>query len=254
MNDLDDFANARGRLTGGDVAIFDVALEALQSMPAAPRALVEAILCRAGSVKGPELAAWMLPHDAQPWAAAYLLKASTCAMTRERGLEIAGVDAPFARRPYVTRIGTALSAEIAFARAHGAWVDATHWTEGGLLPDLGDGVVIGLPGPGTPGVWSKGAGYGGAHIFTALHADGDLLHSVDGGQGAPDIALRTREIVEVPGELWMGIVGAPRDAADMRPSRGRRVLGWIQTGKLPLVAPPVEVSPIADTLPPPGDA
>ena len=234
--DLDPLSEARTRLlTDTDRAIWDTALEAIQSIPATSRALCETVLSLVGRPKGLDLAALMFPHDDPHWAARYLLAASTCALTRERGLEYAGVDAPFLSRPYATRIGTALSAEVGLAQRHGAWVDATSWTPGGTLPDLGDGVVIGAPGPGARGLWSKGAGYGGAHIFTALHAEGEELHSCDGGQGAPaDIALRTREIVEVHGELWFGVVGAGRDPYDMRPNKGRRCYGWTRTAMLPL--------------------
>lgn len=119
-----------------------------------------------------------------------------------------------------------------FAQASGAWVDASRWTIGRPLPGPADCLHIGGRGP----AWVRGD-IESEHVLTAVLRDGQRMHAIEGGQ--PGIRLRTRGIVEVKttagAELWLanlGASGAQLDAAG-RPTRGRRVAGWIDPTRLP---------------------
>lgn len=212
---------ARKRLTtDADRAIFDRAYAESFALPHVPQNVVQEALCLVGLVPSDleyqqRLYAWDDPRQAHDMA----LHQSGCGLTREACLDAAGVAGPWSCVSYASRIGTALSAEIASAKKAGAWVDVR--AGAAFDPHGGDGVVIGCSS--CPGVWGKG-GLALEHVLGVLYRDGDLIMSADGGQ--PAILLRTRRIVEVRGEVWLASVDATMDPHDGRPSKGRRVMGF----------------------------
>jgi hypothetical protein len=172
---------------------------------------------------------------------------SSCGMFWESGLRAIGVTWPLLWKFYGKRclvaLEQAITADVPFARQHGAFTDAQTWREGMIFPREADAVIMGN----NTAAWARGmAAF--QHLGTvALWADG-LAHFVDGGQ--PGIAMRTRAFVEVwtgskggqrTGELWLSNVdpatGAVPLLADGRPQKGRRVYGWISPLPLPYSTP-----------------
>lgn len=175
-------------------------------------------------------------------SSAYAMAAaqSTCGITTECIWDRAGVDAAWLREPYGARVNRgfyAVMAEYEFAKQVGAWVSALPWVAGTALPDLGDAVIIG---DNTDGM-RRGSSTKVQHELTMLcylngpAGPGSWACSIDGGQ--PGVAYRTRQWVEVPGELWAGAVDPSSGVAplgyDGRPLNGRRVIGYVDAKKLP---------------------
>ncbi len=174
---------------------------------------------------------------------------SSCGIVVEHGWRAAQIDAPEIYGSYDSRgarggIVAPLTYSVHLARAEGCWRQPDVKT--GALPLEGDAVCVGDPSGagGTPGVWAKGGGFGGAHICTvvatsyAVSSAAAIVHSVDGGQ--PGIHVRTRALVWCgPGgaELWAASLddeGGYTLDADGRPTKGRRVFGWVDVDGLPL--------------------
>jgi len=247
MIDLESLAAGRSRQRGPDLATWDRVLTEAQTLDPTTRDVVEFLLSIVGlNPADPGYPRSIFPHDTAPNERAFSLHMSSCGITREDALEVAGIAAPWVGKPYASRIGTALGAERAFAQAHGAWTEATHWTAGGELPHAGDGAFVGNPGE-APGVWAR-VEFSGAHVRTIVLVDGATLVGIDGG--GPGIHWSHTEPVEVSGELWFKPAGSPLDASDMRPAKGRRCFGMSR-----LLAMPLTSSATADTdRAPPMDA
>jgi hypothetical protein len=189
----------------------------------------------------------LYPNDPPNQRRALALRQSGCGITVEHGDRAAGVDdarlwMPYGERAVRGGVLYPLTLSIHIATRAKCWVRPVPMDA--RLPMEGDAVVVGNPGADI-GTWSKGGGFGGAHIFrvvaTAYAASSDraIVHSVDGGQ--PGIHVRTRALVWCgPGgsELWAASLddqgGFVFDAADGRPSRGRRVYGWVDVDGLPI--------------------
>lgn len=165
---------------------------------------------------------------------------SSCGITTEVLWERAGVDAPWLRTWYGTRVNTgkyAVMMEYEFAKEVGAWVSALPWVPGTPLPDTGDAVIIGD----NTDAFRRGSGTKVQHEFTTLcyldgpAGPGSWCCSLDGGQ--PGIAYRTRQLIEVGNELWAGAVDPTSGIAplgyDGRPLNGRRCIGYVDAKRLP---------------------
>lgn len=187
------------------------------------------------------------PYDPPSQRRALALRQSSCGLTAEIGWRAAGVADPRLMIAAGTRAVTGgtsypLALEVDDAKRWGAWREPGPMALARPLP--GDGVVVGCSS--CRGVWSKGQG-AFEHIFTVVATDyavsssSEIVHSIEGGQ--PGIHTRTRALV-VCGprgdELWAAALddeGAYRlDPADMRPTKGRRVLGWYDAYALKLGA------------------
>ena len=176
-------------------------------------------------------------HDHPSRRAALARAQSSCALVREGALEDAGLhDARIDLGADVRAVRGGLlypvSLEMQIAREKGAL--RTPDPKRRDLPLEGDGLIIGCSSG--RGVWGKG-GFGGEHMATVVAVDGQVsgsafeVDTIDGGQ--PGIHGRTRALVWCGprgDELW---AGAPADdgsdvfdPADMRPTKGRRVLAW----------------------------
>ena len=139
--DLDSLSAARARQQGADLDTWDRVLTAAQELDPTARAVVEFLLTIVGlNPSDPGYPSSIFPHDTAPNERAFSLHMSSCGITREDALEVAGIAAPWVGRPYAARIGSALGAERVFAQAHGAWTDAVRWTPGGELPHPGHDV------------------------------------------------------------------------------------------------------------------
>lgn len=173
---------------------------------------------------------------------------SGCALVWEHYARALAVHWPLLWKFYGQRclnsIEQVITADIAFARKVGAWVDAATWKEGMKFPKEGDGIIIGGRDP----KWVRGE-IQSEHMLIVVAWILGLLCSVDGGQ--PGVRFRTRALVEVwtkgnpgerSGELWLASVdmqtGLPQLDAAGRPRKGRRVLGWIDPTRLPYLSPP----------------
>lgn len=208
-------------------------------------AIVAAALHHCGlSFSGPSRAIYLealYPADASAARAQMGTSQSSCGLTCEAILRLAEVDGtmrwrgverdwlrvPYAERLRVSACAVAVQAEL--GRQRGLWCSVEKHVEGAQLPESGDMLLIGHSAPGWGGV---------EHVFTVVSRDGLLLTSIDGGQtdqgnGGRPTAIRevTRELVEVRGELWAATPGSSRDAAG-RPTRARRVRGWLSAGAL----------------------
>lgn len=172
---------------------------------------------------------------------------SSCGMFWESGYRNIGGDWPLLWKFYGLRclisLEQAITAELPFARHHGAWFDAVAWLEGMQFPREGDAVIMGN----NTAAYARGMANFQHLGNMALWADG-FAHFIDGGQ--PGIKIRTRAFVEVwtgskggrrTGELWLANVdpqtGAVPLSADGRPQKGRRVVGWISPVSLPYRTP-----------------
>lgn len=172
---------------------------------------------------------------------------SSCGMFWESGYRNTGGAWPLLWKFYGQRclvtLEQAITAELPFARHHGAWFDASIWLEGAQFPREADAVIMGN----NTAAWARGVAAFQHLGNLALWQDG-IAHFIDGGQ--PGIALRSRGLVEVwtgsrggrkTGELWLGNIdpetGEIPLSADGRPKRGRRVLGWISPLQLPYSSP-----------------
>lgn len=180
------------------------------------------------------------PFDTEAYQIAASRTSSTCGLWTENGWRYAGVDDPILYLPYADRVAKgqfAVVEEMRFAKQVGAWVDAIHWTPGSALPEPGDAVIIGCSS--CPDYARGTANLEHEFTFGAWDTNaegGTIFHGLDGGQ--PGFHVRTRAFVEVGGELWVGAVNAQGVAGlsyDGRPAVGRRVLGWTDVTRLPLV-------------------
>jgi hypothetical protein len=154
---------------------------------------------------------------------------SGCGLVAEAVARDVGADWPHAYKFYgePSRISGVIRDMVKEAKKQRAWVDATKRTASDPLPQPGDLVLIG----GGSG-WAQG-GLTMEHMLIVDRLEGHELHSVDGGQ--PDVEERTRVVVLAPGgELWLGSREAQIDAAG-RPTVGRRVRGWVDVSKVPVV-------------------
>lgn len=173
---------------------------------------------------------------------------SGCALVWEHYARALAVHWPLLWKFYGQRclnaIEQVITADIAFARKVGAWMDAATWKEGMKFPKEGDGIIIGGRDP----KWVRGE-IQSEHMLIVVAWILGLLCSVDGGQ--PGVRFRTRALVEVwtkgnpgerSGELWLASVdmqtGLPQLDAAGRPHRGRRVLGWVDPTRLPYLSSP----------------
>lgn len=249
MIDNADLGAARERLSDADAALFDRVLTAAQGYEPATRAAVEYLLTVVGMhPPGQPFDAVMLPHDTAFDQQDIGDKRSLCGVLRERVLERLGVawpllTMPFARRPPQPSRLPAIAAECDFAKKRGAYFDVTTWVPGNDGPELLDGLFVGAPYTGCPGIWSTGGEYGGAHARTPVLVEGNEIVCISGG--GPGNHFERLELVVTGRELWTARYGAGV-GADGRPRVGRRVWGITRTASYPRVA---------DTEPaPPPDA
>ena len=182
------------------------------------------------------------PYDPPSQRRALALRQSGCGLVTEIGWRAAGGQDARLRLPAGDRavrggVLYPVALERTIAQQWAEWRSPDAST--GELPLEGDAVIIGSSGP---GLWGKG-GFSGEHEFTvgclttALAAGGAVMHSIDGGQ--PGIHARTRVLVWCgprSDELWAASLddsgGYVFDPNDMRPTKGRRVLGWMDTDAL----------------------
>ena len=249
MIDLDPLADARARLiSDADRAIWDRALQNAQTLSPVRRGLVEAALALV-SLQPTDLAYQqaLYPFDPPAQARQLATHQSGCGLTYEAEMRAIGVDEPLLYGPVGPRsIHGGREYPIALERDDesrwGGLTDCAVWTTQNQ-PEPGDACVIGCSA--CRGVWSRNS-YASEHEFLVVLVDGDVVHSVDGGQ--PSIALRTRRLVTVAGsrELWAADMAATLTAADMRPSKGRRFLSILRADGLRL-----RPSATADTDPAP---
>jgi|GEM_PF-6016708 len=237
---------ARGRLASdSDREVFDRALEAAQTEPDAVRAMLECALSMVG-LEQADLAyqQHLYPFDTAQQAAQMAKSQSGCGLTTEEIWRAGGASDPFLRMPYAKRVASggihyAVALEKHIALESNAWRDLRQSAE---LPILlpADALIIGCKG--CPGTWALQT-FTDEHEFTAVlvetlpatdtSPEGEVLvHSVDGGQGNPAIALRTRKLVLAGREVWL----ASLDAAirpDGRPAKGRRAQGYSRATSIP---------------------
>lgn len=173
----------------------------------------------------------LYPHDTPADARRLAASQSSCALTAMAVLRAVGAHALGLDGPYVRHIGRVVAIVKGIGIRDGAWVDAVRWSELLGLPALGDIVLLGRQGGGR--AWGRGPYADTEHVVTVLRYDPGTgcVTSCDGGQ--PGIAERTRRVVDVAGELWLGALGAQLET-DGRPSRGRRVDGWVDLDRLDL--------------------
>lgn len=185
----------------------------------------------------------LYPNDPASQRAQLATRQSGCMVTLNVGLRKIRVFDPRLQLPMGERAvrGGALTLmvmEKAMAQAMGAWRLPNAKT--GALPVEADLAIVGGE---TIGVWAKGGGFGGSHVFGVAHTEyslsteSSLVHSYDGGQ--PGIHARTRALVYCGprgDELWAASLDASGafvfDAVDQRPVKGRRVQGWIDLDAL----------------------
>lgn len=254
----EDIAAARGRLDNdGDRSIFDEALRRAQTLDPATRDMIEMGLVLVGLVQSDiEYQRHLYPFDTAFHAQQMAMSQSGCGLATEeiwRAGRVASTKLLLSYADRVARGGElyAVTLEKVIAQQMGAWiVPGTGRLTEPLEP--GDAVIIGCKG--CRGLWARGA-VNTEHELTVLFTedDGVTVHSVDGGQ--PHIALRTRRLVHVPeqGESWLANVSTDAEiAADGRPVRGRRILGYararlLQRYSAPPTVPPAP--PASDTAP-----
>lgn len=171
--------------------------------------------------------ALMLPHDAVAAARLYLPKRSTCALFARGYVLCLGGEHKFLDAPYLPRDGQAVADVKAIAQAGGAWREPTP----DALPLAGDVVLIGraLPDGSPDPAYVRGT-KATEHVLVATGLEGDILWSVDGGQ--PGVEVRSRRVLRVGRELWLGHTERGTDTSG-RPLVGRRVVGWLSLGELP---------------------
>lgn len=136
-----------------------------------------------------------------------------------------------------------ITLDILIAQASGAWVDCSKG-DPGRRPLPGDGMIMGCSS--CRGVWSKGqAAYEHASTVACVDrqvsGESDIISGIDGGQ--PGVHVRTRALVLCGprgDELWCAWLDAEgayqMDATDMRPVKGRRLLGFVDVDRLPEAA------------------
>lgn len=179
---------------------------------------------------GDAFALLLYPNDRIAWARLGAMQQNHCALFGAAVARHAGADDAWLWRPYEGH-NDAVSAIKAMAQRAGQW----RTPEGGGEPGRGCLVMIGaqLPGGAPDPRYVRGQ-RATEHISVLTRLGpgpegADYVHGVDGGQvdeaGAPAIALRTRRIDRVGGELWWGHTAHGKDSAG-RPLVGRRVVGW----------------------------
>lgn len=164
---------------------------------------------------------------------------SGCGLVRETILEAAGWRDPDVARGADIRgalggdIGP-ITLELRRARQRGAAVEGADLATYRPIP--GDGIVMGCRS--CPGVWAKGS-IAVEHMATVVAVDAQaggasyVVHCCDGGQ--PGVHARSRAIVLGCGprgdEVWAANLDATGayaiDPADRRPTKGRRVLVFL---------------------------
>lgn len=179
----------------------------------------------------------LYPHDAPSRRRALAIGQSGCGIADEAAWEAAGVrvlgyeigyDLRATGRgvPVVTNV-------IEMARRAGAWRQPNAVTV--ALPLPGDALIMGCSS--CLGVWGRG-GFSGEHVSMivacARQNAGNAYdaHGIDGGQ--PGIHPRSRSLVWRGPELWAASLtdGGYALGDDGRPTRGRRVLGWVDADAL----------------------
>lgn len=172
-----------------------------------------------------------------------LSKKSDCGKTTEIGWRAAGVKDARLYMPSGVRGARGgdlypVTLERAIAQKWGGWRSPDPKSQ--ALPLDGDAVIIGCS---APGIWGKG-GYAKEHEFTVGtldrlngYGEGATIHNIEGGQ--PGVHGRTRALVWCgPNgtELWCASLDSDGayaiDPVDARPTRGRKVLGWVDTDAL----------------------
>lgn len=157
--------------------------------------------------------------------ASAMLKQSTCWLTTRGIWRRAGIAGRYVRPPYEYLPGTegSIAGAMKAAREGGVWVDCAP----GRMPSPGDMVYVG-----------EGAHW---HVYTVESVTNDReLVSIDGGQ----LDMHGRQLVARKFRTWSRVGPTTLDASRFeRPGIGlegvgqRRVIGWIQTDKLPRVGP-----------------
>lgn len=220
-----------------DAEIVALAQRSIPKLSPNRAAVLAALIPMMGlEVSAPEFLAKVYRHDHPSRRLALARAQSSCGLVREYALEQCGLqDARIHLGADVRAVrGGVLypvSLELQIAREKGAL--RTPDPKRRDLPLEGDGLVIGSSGR---GVWGKG-GFGGEHMATVVAVEGQVsgsafeVDTIDGGQ--PGIHGRTRALVWCGprgDELWAASLDAAGayvfDPADMRPTKGRRVLAW----------------------------
>ncbi len=171
----------------------------------------------------------MLPFDAPQAARDYLRSGvSTCALLARGYLLLLGADHLVLNAPYLRRVGRAVSDVVQVARDAGAW----RTPEPGATPHPGDVVLIGhMTHDGRPDPAYVRGTKATEHVLLVTALRGHLLDSVDGGQ--PGVERRTRQVMRVGRELWLGHT-EHGTGPDGRPLVGRRVVGWLSIADMAL--------------------
>lgn len=221
-----------------DAEIVALAQRAIPKLSPNRAAFLAALIPLMGlEVADPAFLAKIYRHDPPSRRLDLARKQSSCGLVREYVLEQCGLqDARIHLGADVRAVrGGVLypvSLEIQIAREKGAW--RTPDPKRRDLPFEADGVVMGCRS--CRGVWSKGD-FNGEHMSNTVAVEGQIsgnsytLEEIDGG--APGIHGKTRALVWCGpngDELWAATVAPDGsyvfDAADMRPTKGRRVVGW----------------------------
>lgn len=173
---------------------------------------------------------FMLPFDEPEEARDYLRSGkSTCGLTGKGYVTLLGSDHRVLLAPYLPRDGQAIADLVLVARDGGAWRTPEPQ---GLEPLAGDVILIGhMLHDGSPDPAYVRGTRATEHIVIMTGRDGQLLESVEGGQ--PGVERRTRRVVRVGRELWLAHT-EHGVGPDGRPLVGRRVVGWLSVGDLPL--------------------
>jgi len=222
-----------------DAEIVALAQRAIPKLSPARGRILSALIPMVGLEVGDAVfQAKVYRHDHPSRRAALARAQSSCALVREGALEDAGLP-PDARiqlgadvRAVRGGVLYPVSLEMQIAREKGAL--RTPDPKRRDLPMEGDGLIIGCSSG--RGVWGKG-GFGGEHMATVVAVEGQVsgsafeIDTIDGGQ--PGIHGRTRALVWCGprgDELWAASLADDGsyvfDPADMRPTKGRRVLAW----------------------------
>lgn len=166
-----------------------------------------------------------------PEMAAYMAlpKTSGCALFIRGLWRALGLDEPELKPPYFSpppygpgrrKPGLAVSDVVTIARRYGAWVTDVRRRR----PELGDVPLVG-------GDRVKDGGV--EHVYGVTLSNGDVLHSIDGGQvvgGAQAIASKIRTWEQRrDGSVW----DRSRLSTDPGSGAPRRVMGWVDVSKLP---------------------
>lgn len=174
----------------------------------------------------------LYPNDHVTRRRALAIAQSGCGIADEAawthaGVQIDGYEIGYDRRAIGHGLPPVATVVDQARRSH-AWREPDPVTVS--LPLPGDALVIGCSS--CPGAWGRG-GFSGEHVAIVVacvrqHAGSAYdVHSIDGGQ--PGIHPRSRSLVWCGRELWAASLtdGGYVLGDDGRPTRGRRVLGWV---------------------------